>query len=111
MPTGGYTDLALRIQELGYNNRFDLATGKVTGEYPKLEIDFAPSTPGRIVLQHYEDEFRVNKHLLPYTEQVKIDGVTKTIEHPSKLKLGDVVLYTHDDETPSGDIKVICVLD
>jgi hypothetical protein len=87
-------DGASRLTQLmrihGYNPGMVFEPGTVLQTNP-LKIQLHSD---KLILD--EEDFAINEDLLSYSETVKIDGESHTIEYPLQIKSGDMVLVANN---------------
>jgi hypothetical protein len=100
---GGWASSIVQlIRKAGYNAGLTLNTATVTQVDPEIKIK-----DSRYGLEFEHDDLAINEDLLPMTEPVTIDGVSRTIEYPMQLKVGDTVLYAFNEDDPFGRVYVL----
>ncbi|RFU71029.1 hypothetical protein D0469_03555 [Peribacillus saganii] len=89
------------IQRMGYNPGW------------KPEIVFVSSVNPLIFknprdgFEYATDEIMINKDLLPKTETVIIDGVSRTLTYPNEIKVGEEFLMFLNYDSPYGEACVV----
>lgn len=78
------------MAKFGYNPGLELEAATIVQTNP-LKIQFHSDN---LILD--QESILINEDLLPYSESVKIDGVSHTIEYPLQIKTGDMVLVANN---------------